>query len=90
MRQDPTFKDIFAYWTWRCAQAAYSRGMGGWGLTLDTLRVATDDLRRDNAAARLAALIAEIGDADALAQVGNWIVDSLTGNELIARFGKGS
>ena len=93
MRQDSTFKDIFAYWTWRCAQAAYSRGMGGWGgwgLTLDTLRVATDDLRRDNAAARLAGLIAEIGDADALAHVGDWIVDSPTGNELIARFGKGS
>ena len=63
---------------------------GGWGLTLDTLRVATDDLRRDNAAARLAGLIAEIGDADALAHVGDWIVDSPTGNELIARFGKGS
>ena len=88
MRQDPTFKDIFAYW--RPGVARKRRIRGGWGLTLDTLRVATDDLRRDNAAARLAGLIAEIGDADALAHVGDWIVDSPTGNELIARFGKGS
>ena len=41
-------------------------------------------------AARLAGLMAEIGDADALARVGDWIIDCATGDELIARFGNSS
>ena len=41
-------------------------------------------------AARLTGLMAEIGDADALARVGDWIIDCATGDELIARFGNSS
>lgn len=48
------------------------------------------DSQDRSTAARLAGLIAEIGDADAIVHVGDWIVDSPTGNELIARFGNGS
>ena len=48
------------------------------------------DSKDRSTAARLAGLIAEIGDADAIVPVGDWIVDSPTGNELIARFGNGS
>ena len=41
-------------------------------------------------AGRLASLLAGVGDADHLAQAGDWIIDCVTGEELIARFGNGS
>ena len=41
-------------------------------------------------ARRLAGLLAGIGDADHLAQAGDWIIDCATGEELIARFGNGA
>jgi hypothetical protein len=41
-------------------------------------------------AGRLAGLLAGVGDADQLAQAGDWIIDCATGEELIARFGNGS
>ena len=41
-------------------------------------------------AGRLARLLAGVGDADQLAQAGDWIIDCATGEELIARFGNGS
>ena len=41
-------------------------------------------------AGRLAGLLAGVGDADRLAQAGDWIIDCATGEELIARFGNGS
>ena len=39
---------------------------------------------------RLAGVLAGVGDADQLAQAGDWIIDCVTGEELIARFGNGS
>ena len=41
-------------------------------------------------AGRLAGLLAGVGDADQLAQAGDWIIDCATGEELIACFGNGS
>ena len=41
-------------------------------------------------AGRLAGLLAGVGDADRLAQAGDWIIDCATGEELIARSGNGS
>ena len=41
-------------------------------------------------AGRLAGLLAGVGDADQLAQAGDWIIDCATGEELIARFDNGS
>ena len=41
-------------------------------------------------ARRLAGLLAGVGDADHLAQAGDWIIDCATGEELIARFGNGA
>ena len=41
-------------------------------------------------AGRLAGLLAGVGDADHLAQAGDWIIDCTTGEELIARFGNGA
>ena len=41
-------------------------------------------------AARLAALLEDIRDPARLADAGHWMMDSATGDELIARFGNGS
>ena len=41
------------------------------------------------AAERLAGLLAGIGDTRRLAEVGDWIIDCATGDDLIARFGTG-
>ena len=43
--------------------------------------------RRASSARRLAGLLAVVGDADHLAQAGDWIIDRATGEELIVRFG---
>ena len=40
-------------------------------------------------AERLAGLLAGVGDTRRLAEVGDWIIDCATGDELIARFGNG-
>ena len=40
-------------------------------------------------AERLAGLLAGIGDTRRLAEVGDWIIDCATGDDLIARFGNG-
>ena len=40
-------------------------------------------------AERLAGLLARIGDTRRLAEVGDWIIDCATGDDLIARFGNG-
>ena len=42
------------------------------------------------AAERLAGLLAKIGDSHRLAEVGDWIIDCTTGDDLIARFGNGA
>ena len=41
-------------------------------------------------ATRLAGLLAKIGDTRRLAEVGDWIIDCTTGDDLIARFGNGA
>ena len=41
-------------------------------------------------AERLAGLLAKIGDSHRLAEVGDWIIDCTTGDDLIARFGNGA
>ena len=41
-------------------------------------------------AARLAPLLVDVGDADGLERVGEWIVDCADGDALLARFGNGS
>ena len=41
-------------------------------------------------AERLAGLLAPIGDTRRLAEVGDWIIDCTTGDDLIARFGNGA
>ena len=41
-------------------------------------------------AERLASLLAPIGDTRRLAEVGDWIIDCTTGDDLIARFGNGA
>ena len=41
-------------------------------------------------AERLAGLLAKIGDSHRLAEVGDWIIDCTTGDDLIARFGNGT
>ena len=41
-------------------------------------------------AERLAGLLARIGDTRRLAEVGDWIIDCATGDDLIARFGNGA
>ena len=41
-------------------------------------------------AERLAGLLANIGDTRRLAEVGDWIIDCATGDDLIARFGNGA
>ena len=41
-------------------------------------------------AERLAGLLAHVGDTGRLAQVGDWIIDCATGEDLIGRFGNGS
>ena len=41
-------------------------------------------------AERLAGLLARIGDTRRLAEVGDWIIDCATGDDLIARFGNGT
>ena len=41
-------------------------------------------------AERLAGLLAKIGDTHRLAEVGDWIIDCTTGDDLIARFGNGT
>ena len=41
-------------------------------------------------AARLAPLLADVGDAEGLERVGEWIVDCADGDALIARFGNGA
>ena len=42
------------------------------------------------AAERLAGLLAQMGDTRRLAEVGDWIIDCATGDDLIARFGNGA
>ena len=39
---------------------------------------------------RLAGVLAQVGDTNRLAQVGDWIIDCATGESLIARFGNGA
>ena len=39
---------------------------------------------------RLAGLLAQMGDTRRLAEVGDWIIDCATGDDLIARFGNGA
>ena len=39
---------------------------------------------------RLAGVLAQVGDTNRLAQVGDWIIDCTTGESLIARFGNGN
>ena len=41
-------------------------------------------------AERLAGLLAKIGDTRRLAEVGDWIIDCTTGDDLISRFGNGT
>ena len=41
-------------------------------------------------AERLAGLLAPISDSHRLAEVGDWIIDCTTGDDLIARFGNGT
>ena len=41
-------------------------------------------------AERLAGLLARVGDTRRLAEVGDWIIDCATGDDLIARFGNGA
>ena len=44
----------------------------------------------DGTAERLSDLLAGIGDTRRLAEVGDWIIDCATGDDLIARFGNGA
>ena len=44
----------------------------------------------DGTAERLAGLLARVGDTRRLAEVGDWIIDCATGDDLIARFGNGA
>ena len=44
----------------------------------------------DGTAARLSDLLARVGDTRRLAEVGDWIIDCATGDDLIARFGNGA
>ena len=39
---------------------------------------------------RLAGVLAQVGDTNRLAQVGDWIIDCTTGESLMARFGNGT
>ena len=43
----------------------------------------------DGTAERLSDLLAGVGDTRRLAEVGDWIIDCMTGDDLIARFGNG-
>ena len=74
----------------RVSRGASSRGSRQ-GLAAERELLCRLAMRKFDAgtAERLAGLLARIGDTRRLAEVGDWIIDCATGDDLIARFGNG-